>query len=113
MARRLIEMKVAETWGKHKRKIIFALAVVLLIFSIGAFVGFRYHERLIRASSISLWMSGVAHAEKGEYDYALLCLSQAIAQRSDPPYYQSRAEIYEEKQTPLMALQFYKLALEG
>jgi len=92
-----------------------AVVSVLVIISggIGAYTGVAlYKDRLVVVSA-GLWGKGVSSTNKGDYDHALFYFSQAIAlNKAEPLFYHSMAETYEAKQNNVMALEFYKLALE-
>ncbi len=97
----------------NRKKIILIVLIVLLCISVGVLCGIGYYKRLIEASAIGLWMTGVQSLEKGETDYALFYISQAIGLKNDDPlFYQAMAEAYEAKQNQSMALDFYKIALK-
>ena len=87
--------------------------VIIASISIGVFGGINYNKRLIQASAIGLWMTGVQSLERGEIDYALFYISQAIGLKNDDPlFYQAMAEAYEANINQSMALEFYKIALQ-
>ena len=97
---------------KNRKKVVFIILLILASISIGAFGGVWYHKRLMQVSAIGLWMTGVQSLEKGDHDYALFYISQAIGLKNDDPlFFQAMAEAYEAKHKS-MALEFYGIALE-
>jgi len=101
-------MKIGHLIRKHGR-----LAIVLLITSItsgilGGYAGIYLQERQLQVSAVGLWMAGVDAGESGDYDHALLYLSQATGlMHYDPLILQSLAQVYEKKGNKKMALEFY------
>ncbi len=93
-------------------------AIVLLITSIisgilGIYVGTHLQERQMQASAVGLMMAGAEAKKNGDYDHALLYLSQATGQMHDDPLIlQSLAHVYEIKGNNKMALEFYNKAAE-
>jgi tetratricopeptide (TPR) repeat protein len=72
-----------------------------------------FYKDLMKANAAAFWMMGVESFKKGNYDYALFYYTQAIALHNDEPlFYQSLAEAYEAKKEIVMAVDFYKTALD-
>jgi tetratricopeptide (TPR) repeat protein len=108
-----VEMRIIQKLAKQRTRTVFTVLPLLIGIAIGFFGGIWYQRSLMKASAIGFWMTGVQYLEKGDYDYALFYLNQAIGLKNDDPFfYHAIAEAHEAKCNIDMALEFYKLELE-
>lgn len=100
-------------FNKKFRALAINFVVALAIFLAGGFIGVLIHKKQMQSNAFAYWMTGLDYLEKGERDYALLYISGAVALRSDPMFYESLGDVYMTQNNAVMALQAYKLAIDG
>lgn len=98
---------------KYAKKTLLIILIISVSFSIGAYSGVTFYKNIIKGKAVGSWVKGAESLKNGQKDLALSYFTQAVALKDDEPmFFCSVAEVYELERNTVMAIAFYKMALD-